>query len=248
VLLSSNKNNDFSQVDGEQSNSLSASKKKPEIPVIPLNYFPFNHLLSDFGMAVKINTNGLPRQVSVGDQAFMPLESYDFGRLKSNNLELQKIDIFSLGLVLFSMMFGKPVPLTGQEWAEHRDPTIQRQSLGPLAYSERLKELVLLCLRENPSERPSAEQLISMSCLIRRESDAAEQLTIRRQAATLNRRIKELQSAVQSPTTSSQKTPFSTSKIFLDADDTNQHERSESQTITISSDSEKGHTEAANHF
>jgi serine/threonine protein kinase len=243
-----NKQNEIFPVDSELPPSLSASKKKPDNPYTQQNHFPFNFVLSDYGMAVKINLDGQPTQIAVGDQAFMPLESFEFERLKSNNLELQKIDIFSIGLILYLMMFGRPVPLTGQEWEQHRDPTILRQRLSPLHYSERLKELVLSCLSVKPSERPTADQLQSVCCLIRRESDAIDQCNNRRQITTLSRRIKEFQSASQSPTTSSQKIPFSSSKFFQDADGSNQHEQRESLPNPISSDSDKDQKEAATHF
>lgn len=174
-------------------------------------------------MAVKINQAGLPLQVSAGDQAFMPLESYDFERLKSNSLELQKIDIFSLGLILYLMMIGRPAPLTGREWAEHRDPAVLRARLGPLPYSERLKELVLRCLSVSPIERPSADHLQTLCCLIRRDSEAADQIHSLRQAATLNRRLRDFQSTVHSPTTSSQFVSFPSSTIFQGAEQTPQH-------------------------
>lgn len=227
---------------------MSASKKKPDNPNSHQNLFSFNYLLSDFGMAVKINSDGLPLQVSAGDQAFMPPESLDVERLKSNNLELTKIDIFSLGLILYLMMFGRQVPLTGPEWERERDPAIFRTRLGPLAYSERLKELVLRCLSTRPIERPSAAELLMTSCSIRREFEVAEQTHYRRQAATLNRRVRGFQSTVQSPTTSSQFVPFASSPIFHFTEEPDKHEQRESFPHPISPGLDNARAEAKTHF
>ena len=196
-------------------------------------------------MASKLTPNGQPNQVSVGDQAFMPRERFDFERLKSTNLELQKIDIFSLGLILYLMMAGRGVPQKGQEWEDHRDPAVLRLRLNHLSYSDKLKEMVLKCLCVKATERPSAEQLLVTSCSIRREIEAIDQCNIRRQTATLNRRMKEFQSTVQSPTTSSQFIPFKPSIIFQETGEANQrevHERISPHLISKFSDQDQGDT------
>ena len=72
--------------------------------------------------------------------------------------DLTKADIFSLGIMMYELMRNKPLLLNGEEWIDIRNGRVDLQDLTP--YSNDLKEAILLMLRPNPAERPSAEAIL----------------------------------------------------------------------------------------
>lgn len=63
-------------------------------------------LLADFGLATAIPTENTTFELLVGDNAYMPLETLEEGYSDINEMDFKKIDIFSIGLVMFEMMTG----------------------------------------------------------------------------------------------------------------------------------------------
>lgn len=64
------------------------------------------YLLADFGLATAIPTESTSFDLFVGDHAYMPLETLDETSSSDTLIDLRKIDIFSIGLVMFEMMTG----------------------------------------------------------------------------------------------------------------------------------------------
>lgn len=73
--------------------------------------------------------------------------------------DLPKADVFSLGVMTYELMRNRPLPLNGDEWHDVREGRVDLKGLE--SYSKELTELILLMLRNNPVERPSAEKILS---------------------------------------------------------------------------------------
>ncbi|KAI9009128.1 kinase-like domain-containing protein [Hyaloraphidium curvatum] len=110
--------------------------------------------LCDFGVAGQINMTSMRRNSFVGTPYWMAPEviqraNYDF-----------KADIWSLGITIIEMATGSP-PLANQDptRAIFLIPRSAPPSLPP-GFSPALNDLVAMCLRLNPDERPTAQDLL----------------------------------------------------------------------------------------
>lgn len=112
--------------------------------------------LCDFGVAAETSiTERAKRTTIVGTPYWMAPEVVIEGASYNN-----KADIWSLGITLFEMVTGNP-PYSDQEAmrallliSKQRPPRLEGAQ-----YSHPLKDLVAICLDENPNERPSADEL-----------------------------------------------------------------------------------------
>ncbi|KXS16016.1 Pkinase-domain-containing protein [Gonapodya prolifera JEL478] len=110
--------------------------------------------LCDFGVAGQITMTSLRRNSFVGSPHWMAPEviqraSYDF-----------KADIWSLGITIIEMALGNP-PHSNQD--PRRAIFLIPRTKPPRLdgrYSASMKEFLALCLREEPTERPTAEELL----------------------------------------------------------------------------------------
>lgn len=150
------------------------------------------YLLADFGISTKINPNGESFQIMEGDYAYMPLETSNFDKMKSNEIEVFKLDVFSLGFVCFLLMTGQEAPLRGEEWKRFRSDASVRSMLEETNYSEKLKEMVLSCMLQSVEKRPTSFELYKM-CILR--TDIIEQSLLRKQYNMIDRRIEAFSTA-----------------------------------------------------
>lgn len=112
--------------------------------------------LCDFGVAAETSiTERKKRTTIVGTPYWMAPEVAIEGASYNN-----KADIWSLGITLYEMVTGNP-PYSDQEAmrallliSKQRPPRLEGAQ-----YSSTLKDIVAMCLDENPEERPSAEEL-----------------------------------------------------------------------------------------
>lgn len=90
-------------------------------------------------------------QVEEGDCRYLPREI-----LQEDFTQLQKADIFALGLTIYQAARGQPLPLNGEEWH-----AIRNGEIDPLpAYSMELYLLLKQMIHPDPAVRPSASQLV----------------------------------------------------------------------------------------
>ncbi|CAL4205929.1 unnamed protein product [Meganyctiphanes norvegica] len=90
-------------------------------------------------------------QVEEGDCRYLPREI-----LQEDFTQLQKADIFALGLTIYESARGQPLPLNGEEWH-----AIRNGEIDPLPnYSMELHMLLKQMIHPDPAVRPSASQLV----------------------------------------------------------------------------------------
>lgn len=112
--------------------------------------------LCDFGVAAQLNSTSLRRNTMAGTPYWMAPEvimegtSYDV-----------KADIWSLGITIYEIATGNP-PYCDKEAIRAMQLITKSKPprLDGKQYSSLLKEIIALCLDENPEERISAEDLL----------------------------------------------------------------------------------------
>jgi len=123
--------------------------------------------IADFGVSAQL-TKTAKAQTTIGTPLFMSPEVLDGQAYDS------KADIWSLGVTLIEMADGVPPHHEHQVLrammliAEGDSPTVRQ----PEQWSEQLLDFLACTLRKRPSERPSAQQLLSHPFMAR--SDAVE--------------------------------------------------------------------------
>lgn len=191
-MLRSNRCQEVAPVEFDTLSPLSNSKKcRSESAGGNRQQSEVEYLLADFGSAERIGETEAARAISEGDMVYMPLETLQLSAMMSTNIEVKKIDIFSIGLILLQMMTGADLPLPGDSWTCLRKAEVLSQKVGETNYSQLLKELVLNCLNPSAIERPSASDL--MNVWIRRKDflDRSSSLKFNR---SLSRRIQQFSS------------------------------------------------------
>ncbi|CAD2215705.1 Protein kinase domain/Protein tyrosine kinase, putative [Angomonas deanei] len=134
--------------------------------------------LSDFGCSVLLDDEGRPRREEwytnnnnkemdlqeVGPQwSCASVDEGDCRYLCSDMLNgkthLTAGDMFSLGVTLYELMSGRPLPKNGDEFLQLRRqiPTAFLQQRG---YSDRLIHVVASLMADDPTARPTAQQLL----------------------------------------------------------------------------------------
>ncbi len=149
----------------------------------------FDYLLSDFGIAVPISSADNLFSLNEGDSAYMPCEVLNEATPK----DLRKIDIFSIGLIMFAMMTGKliliqgvDIPSGGEQWQKLRDEGFASLLLEITLYSERLKKVVVRCLSLDPDNRPTAGEILTVLSAVQ---DHKERILLRKLSSRLNNRV-----------------------------------------------------------
>lgn len=117
--------------------------------------FSFSHKfkLGDLGLS-RITTN-LKNDVPEGDARYLAPEMLDI--LSENIPDLTKADIFSLGATIYEIIRNKKLPSHGPEWHDIREGRLEI----PGDFSQQFKTTLKRMLSKDPTERPSAEELLS---------------------------------------------------------------------------------------
>lgn len=114
--------------------------------------------LADFGLCAKIEQkeSSVPK-VEEGDARYLCRELIE-GTFCMQQLD--KIDIFALGVSVFELINGETLPSNGFKWQQIRNGHLEwnRNAEAPEA-SSNMKQLVGAMMHSNPCERPSAQQL-----------------------------------------------------------------------------------------
>ncbi|ORY23535.1 kinase-like domain-containing protein [Naematelia encephala] len=124
---------------------------------ILLTTAPPRILLCDFGVAALLASSTSKRSTFVGTPYWMAPEVVTEGRLYDS-----KADIWSLGITLLEMAYGEP-PMSGQPAARAvmllGDKKMRAPRLEGDEWSKDMREFVVGCLNEEPSDRLLAEEL-----------------------------------------------------------------------------------------
>ncbi|MGX1131054.1 serine/threonine-protein kinase [Streptomyces glaucescens] len=110
-------------------------------------------LLTDFGIARLADSPGLTRTHEfVGTPAYVAPESAE-GRPQTS-----AVDIYGAGILLYELVTGRP-PFAGSSALEVLHQHLSAEPRRPSTVPEPLWTVIERCLRKNPDERPSAENL-----------------------------------------------------------------------------------------
>eukprot|EP00892_Ulva_mutabilis_P010712 jgi/Ulvmu1/8012/UM004_0248.1 len=104
--------------------------------------------LGDLGNSVRVN--GGPHQVDEGDRIYLPGEL-----LAGDHSSLFAADVFSLGISMYELSTGNPLPEDGDEYVALRHGDVPYMS----GYSTALHGIVKRMMSPDVSERPTAEEL-----------------------------------------------------------------------------------------
>ncbi|MET8807154.1 serine/threonine-protein kinase [Streptomyces sp. NPDC004546] len=110
-------------------------------------------MLTDFGIARLADSPGLTRtQEFVGTPAYVAPESAE-GRPQTS-----AVDIYGAGILLYELVTGRP-PFAGSTALEVLHQHLSAEPRRPSTVPDPLWTAIERCLRKNPDERPSAENL-----------------------------------------------------------------------------------------
>ncbi|KAG8965371.1 hypothetical protein FRC00_004527 [Tulasnella sp. 408] len=170
--------------DEELENLQQAAKDSPPgstelVPYAHRDIKPANVMLSDdgtpvlmdFGSTIKArihieNRNqALIQQDIAAEQSTMPYRAPELFDVKTGTTLDEKVDIWSLGCVLFALAFNHSPFETSQTTEQGGSMAMavmnaQYKIPATSPYSEGLKDLINSCLKVNPAERPNIDQLV----------------------------------------------------------------------------------------
>ncbi|GGL72295.1 hypothetical protein GCM10010129_15030 [Streptomyces fumigatiscleroticus] len=110
-------------------------------------------MLTDFGIARLADSPGLTRTHEfVGTPAYVAPESAE-GRPQTS-----AVDIYGAGILLYELVTGRP-PFSGQSALEVLHQHLSAEPRRPSTVPDPLWTVIERCLRKDPDERPSAENL-----------------------------------------------------------------------------------------
>ncbi|MHB9861335.1 serine/threonine-protein kinase [Streptomyces sp. YIM S03343] len=126
---------------------------KPANVLLMQNGGEMHPLLTDFGIARLADSPGLTRtQEFVGTPAYVAPESAE-GRPQTS-----AVDVYGAGILLYELVTGRP-PFAGSTALEVLHQHLSAEPRRPSTVPEPLWTVIERCLRKNPAERPSAENL-----------------------------------------------------------------------------------------
>ncbi|MGW3496909.1 protein kinase domain-containing protein [Streptomyces sp. NPDC001020] len=126
---------------------------KPANVLLMQNDGEMHPMLTDFGIARLADSPGLTRQHEfVGTPAYVAPESAE-GRPQTS-----AVDVYGAGILLYELVTGRP-PFAGESALEVLHQHLSAEPRRPSTVPEPLWTVIEGCLRKNPAERPSAENL-----------------------------------------------------------------------------------------
>jgi len=152
--------------------------------------------LADFGLCAKIKIEVDPKsknskipKVEEGDARYLCRELIE-GTFTMEQMD--KIDIFALGVSVYEMINGEDLPSNGFKWQQIRNGHFSWNTAIP-EVSQNMKQLLGAMMHSNPTERPSAQQL---TAFLRKFSDKVLEEK-ENQIDALNQRVLALQRQIQ---------------------------------------------------
>lgn len=144
--------------------------------------------LADFGLCAKIEQkdSNIPK-VEEGDARYLCRELIEGTFVME---QLDKIDIFALGVSVYEMINNEPLPSNGFKWQQIRNGNL---SWNSSEVSSNMKQLLSAMMHSNPAERPSAQQLTTF---LRKFSDKVLEEK-ENQIEALNQKLQALQRQIQ---------------------------------------------------
>ncbi|MET9732854.1 serine/threonine-protein kinase [Streptomyces sp. NPDC006458] len=126
---------------------------KPANVLLRQNGGEMHPMLTDFGIARLADSPGLTRTHEfVGTPAYVAPEGAE-GRPQTS-----AVDIYGAGILLYELVTGRP-PFSGSSALEVLHQHLSAEPRRPSTVPEPLWTVIERCLRKNPAERPSAENL-----------------------------------------------------------------------------------------
>jgi serine/threonine-protein kinase len=126
---------------------------KPANVLLAQNGGQMHPMLTDFGIARLADSPGLTRTHEfVGTPAYVAPESAE-GRPQTS-----AVDIYGAGILLYELVTGRP-PFSGGSALEVLQQHLSAEPRRPSTVPDPLWTVIERCLRKNPAERPSAENL-----------------------------------------------------------------------------------------
>ena len=186
------KNDDLRMLDGGDLQEMGNSEHRVYINLLVNGEQRCGYLLADFGISTPITKRISDFDILEGDQRYMPLEVFDLKTTKKSQLDPTKVDIFSLGLILLQLMTGIDLPDRGLEWSNLRSDDHISSLLTNTQYSNNLKKVVISCLRKEPSQRPTLQEILFEIIL---STDFTSKLTEKRESTRLIRRQQYLKAS-----------------------------------------------------
>ncbi|CAM9920875.1 unnamed protein product [Scytosiphon promiscuus] len=143
--------------------------KLVHLDIKPGNIFVKNgqYKLGDFGLVTPVHVRS-GTDVMEGDSRYMSKEL-----LNDDHSNLTKCDVFSLGITLYEIISGRPLPPNGDEWHSLRSGKAGMPMGLPAELSKTLQEM----MHPEPARRPSAAELLRYPCL---QSEMERQLNDQR--------------------------------------------------------------------
>lgn len=136
-------------------------------------------------------TSAVNPEVEEGDCRYLPGEL-----LQDNYKHLPKADIFALGMTIFEICGGGPLPKNGDSWHAIREGKLPYLSY----YSKELNDLIRIMVDPDPERRPSSAALVYNSTLVPFACKTKEQLSNELKVEKLKNQLlaRELEKAAKS--------------------------------------------------
>lgn len=136
------------------------------LDIKPENIFIKNdqYKLGDFGLVTKAASPAGQEDVEEGDSRYMSMELLT----GEKGTDLTKSDIFSLGITMYEICLGRPLPMNGQEWQD-----IRAGILSPLPNVDReMASIIQRMMDPKAVQRPTAQALLKHPQLLSDEEKA----------------------------------------------------------------------------